>query len=81
MFAFVHVSRCDSRIGFKGGRHVVKLSDGCLDPEELGAIQHEVLHALGFFHEHSRKDRDDFVEVNWPNVVPSNNTLIITYDY
>ena len=27
-------------------------------------------HSLGFFHEHSRPDRDKFVEVKWGNVQP-----------
>lgn len=30
---------------------------------EEGQIHHEMLHALGFFHEHSRPDRDNFVSV------------------
>ncbi|XP_055352683.1 hatching enzyme 1.2-like [Paramacrobiotus metropolitanus] len=61
---------CDARIGYNGGRHVVKLSVECLDPGELGFVQHEVLHALGFFHEHSRSDRDNWVDINYENVKP-----------
>ena len=31
---------------------------------------HELLHTLGFVHEHTRPDRDNFVEVNMDNVKP-----------
>ena len=27
-----------------------------------------MLHCLGFFHEHNRIDRDNFVKVNWENI-------------
>ena len=30
---------------------------------------HELLHTLGFVHEHTRPDRDNFVEVNTDNIV------------
>jgi hypothetical protein len=33
-----------------------------------GTIQHEVLHALGFLHEHTRDDRDSHVKVHWDNI-------------
>ena len=33
-----------------------------------GTVQHEMLHALGFFHEQSRTDRNDFVTINLDNV-------------
>lgn len=40
---------------------------GC---ELRGKIQHEVLHSLGFWHEHTRPDRDEYVTVNWGNIKP-----------
>ena len=29
---------------------------------------HELLHTLGFVHEHTRPDRDDFISVNMDNI-------------
>ena len=31
---------------------------------------HEILHTLGFVHEHTRPDRDSFVDVNTDNILP-----------
>ena len=33
-----------------------------------GSIIHEMMHALGFWHEHSRGDRDNHITVLWENV-------------
>lgn len=58
--------RCWTTIGRDGGKQVVSLSvDGCLD---RGVIQHELLHALGFHHEHTRSDRDQYVRINWDKI-------------
>ncbi|PAA64987.1 hypothetical protein BOX15_Mlig010523g1 [Macrostomum lignano] len=44
-------------------------------------IQHEFMHALGFYHEQSRPDRDSFVTVLWSNIDSDecNNFLKTSY--
>ncbi|KAG8579917.1 hypothetical protein GDO81_011093 [Engystomops pustulosus] len=56
-------SGCWSSIGKVGGPQPLSLmSGGCM---ARGVVQHEIEHALGFYHEQSRSDRDDHVDVLW----------------
>ncbi|KAK7877698.1 hypothetical protein WMY93_031585 [Mugilogobius chulae] len=48
-----------------GSQKVSLSQNGCLTTK---IIQHEMLHALGFAHEHSRSDRDDYVRVQTQNI-------------
>ncbi|XP_033824233.1 hatching enzyme 1.2-like [Periophthalmus magnuspinnatus] len=65
---YIHSSNgCWSFIGRTGGAQKLSLqSTGCIIK---GIIQHELLHALGFNHEHIRSDRDQFVRVEWKNII------------
>ncbi|XP_077562034.1 astacin-like isoform X1 [Haemaphysalis longicornis] len=63
--------RCASNVGMQGGEQTIAL-DPSLCPD-LGQLLHELLHALGFFHEHSRFDRDKYVTVHWDNIDPITN--------
>nr|BAI68373.1 hatching enzyme [Esox americanus] len=79
---------CFSTLGRAGGRQTVSLnSAGCITN---GIIQHETLHALGFEHEHTRSDRDQYVSISWSNIDPRDtsnfnkqlaNNLDTPYDY
>ncbi|KAL1474761.1 hypothetical protein MTO96_037744, partial [Rhipicephalus appendiculatus] len=58
-------SGCYSFIGRVGRAQKLSLGYGC---RFKGVIVHELLHAVGFYHEHSRSDRDIYVNVFTANV-------------
>lgn len=58
---------CWSSVGRVGGSQEVRLEIGCGTQETI----HELGHALGMWHEQSRCDRDDYVEILWSNIDPT----------
>lgn len=61
----VYGNGCFSNIGMVGGPQDLSLGYGC---EYHPTIQHEFIHALGMFHEHSRRDRDNHIYIKWKNI-------------
>ena len=59
--------RCHSSIGRDGGEQTITLGQDCY---YKGVIMHEMTHAVGFFHEQNRWDRDSYVTIHWNNVEP-----------
>ncbi|KAI8490931.1 hypothetical protein Bbelb_313500 [Branchiostoma belcheri] len=83
------VNPCWSRVGQQHeGAQNVSLGTGCVNN---GIIIHELIHAVGFWHEHSRPDRDTWVEILWNNIMKDkehnfdkrteSSTLDLPYDY
>ncbi|XP_063541150.1 low choriolytic enzyme-like [Cydia strobilella] len=83
---------CWSSVGRIGGRQEVNLQNpGCVSKK--GTVLHELLHAVGFMHEQSRPERDDYVDVRYQNIksgsqnnfkksdAKDTNDFGVSYDY
>lgn len=78
---------CASWVGRQGGEQEVWIAPSC----SAGSVMHEIGHALGLEHEHTRSDRDQYIQINWDNIdpdkwhnfdkAPANAELLGQYDY
>ncbi|XP_015432309.1 PREDICTED: zinc metalloproteinase nas-13 [Dufourea novaeangliae] len=71
-------SGCWSLVGRHDRGQVVNLQNpGCV---QHGVIVHELMHAVGFYHQQSAADRDEWVTINWTNVKPGKEHNFNKYD-
>lgn len=57
---------CCSYVGRKGnGRQGISVGKNC---DKFGIVVHEIGHTVGFWHEHTRPDRGEFVTIVKDNI-------------
>uniref|UniRef100_A0A673MYU9 Metalloendopeptidase n=1 Tax=Sinocyclocheilus rhinocerous TaxID=307959 RepID=A0A673MYU9_9TELE len=70
--------RCYSKVGNRQmGKQELSIGANC---DSLGTVEHEFLHALGFWHEQSRSDRDDYVTIVWDQIQEGKEHNFNSYD-
>ncbi|MEM7256373.1 MAG: M12 family metallopeptidase [Pseudomonadota bacterium] len=84
---FIYENRCASWIGYQAsGPQAIYTGDKC----STGTIIHEIGHALGLLHEHTRSDRDQHVQIHWDRIqtdmevnfeILDGSILLGVYDY
>ncbi|XP_034403499.1 low choriolytic enzyme isoform X2 [Cyclopterus lumpus] len=62
---FMHSKGCASFVGYHGGKQSMFIGPKCI----VGNIVHEILHALGFYHEHTRMDREQYIKILPNNIM------------
>ncbi|XP_076242211.1 seminal metalloprotease 1 [Calliopsis andreniformis] len=71
-------SGCWSLVGRHNQGQVINLQNpGCI---QHGVIVHEFMHALGFYHQQSAANRDQWVTINWNNIKPGKEHNFNKYD-
>jgi len=79
---YIHFTKgqgCSSLVGFwDRGEQQVTLGEGCMF---AGVVMHEIMHAAGFWHEQSRSDRDDYIQIHWDNIRPEAKNNFLQYDW
>ncbi|KAM9316389.1 meprin A subunit alpha [Gastrophryne carolinensis] len=77
---YIHFQKfggCWSYVGDFGTGQDLSIGSGC---DHKAIVEHELLHALGFYHEQSRTDRDDYVEIWWNEITDGMGHNFNVYD-
>ena len=57
---------CCSFVGRRGGQaQAISIGKNC---DKFGIVVHELGHVIGFWHEHTRPDRDQHIEILYQNI-------------
>lgn len=73
MVFFFSGGSCFSSVGNRRmGKQELSIGTNC---DRIATIEHEFLHALGFWHEQSRSDRDDYVKIMWDRITEGREAL------
>ncbi|XP_063078229.1 meprin A subunit alpha [Engraulis encrasicolus] len=64
--SFTKLDGCWSFVGDLGEGQNVSIGARC---DTRAIVSHELLHALGYYHEQSRSDRDDYVKIHWDQII------------
>ncbi|CAG01622.1 unnamed protein product, partial [Tetraodon nigroviridis] len=68
VFCFQSSFRCCSYVGRRGGGpQAISIGKNC---DKFGIVVHELGHVIGFWHEHTRPDRDEHVSIIRENIQP-----------
>ena len=68
-------SGCSANVGYVGSVQYVNLASACT----TGNTIHEIGHTIGLWHEHSRADRDTYVDINTGNIITGYESDFQTY--
>ncbi|XP_004537802.1 seminal metalloprotease 1 [Ceratitis capitata] len=73
---------CFTAVGYQAKVQTMNLEnypigEGCFRP---GTILHEFMHALGFYHQQSDSNRDEYIQVVYDNIVPGKEANFEKYD-
>ncbi|RWS19408.1 uncharacterized protein B4U80_01685 [Leptotrombidium deliense] len=60
------------------GEQLLSLAYGC---HSFGTVVHEIMHAIGFHHQHMRADRDNYLNIHWQNIKRGHEMNFNKLDY